>query len=55
METGAPHARYVILSKGSGNWTIECVAVPYDWKNAVAAAQENGRPDWAKWLASGRA
>lgn len=55
METGAPHARYMLLSKNSSGWLAECVAVPYDWENAVAAAKENGRPDWAKWLKSGRA
>jgi diadenosine tetraphosphatase ApaH/serine/threonine PP2A family protein phosphatase len=55
METGSPHAKYVILSKDSGRWSAEPVAVPYEWENAVAAATENGRPDWARWLASGRA
>lgn len=55
METGSPHAKYVILSKDSGRWSAGPVAVPYEWENAVAAATENGRPDWARWLASGRA
>ncbi len=55
METGNPYAKYVILSRGPTGWLIESVAVPYDWKSAVAAATKNGRPDWARWLGSGRA
>jgi predicted phosphodiesterase len=55
MEAGTPHARYAIVSKGKADWQIEHVAVPYDWQTAAAIALENGRPDWAQWLATGRA
>jgi predicted phosphodiesterase len=55
MQTGAPHARYSIASRGEAGWRIEDIAVPYDWETAVAVAAENGRPDWAAWLRTGRA
>ncbi|MHA2500753.1 MAG: metallophosphoesterase family protein [Candidatus Hodarchaeales archaeon] len=55
METGSPHSRYSILSKNITSWHIENVAIPYDWQTAAATALKNGRPDWAKWIAEGRA
>jgi hypothetical protein len=55
METGTPHARYSIVSRNEEGWRVENIAVPYDWEAAAAAAVENGRPDWAEWLRTGRA
>jgi predicted phosphodiesterase len=55
MESGSPHARYALLTRDSGNWRVEHVAVPYDWKTAAEAARRNGRPDWAAWIETGRA
>ncbi len=55
MESGSPHAKYAILSKVQERWMVSHVAVPYDWRKAAARARENGRPDWAAWLESGRA
>lgn len=55
MESGSPHARYSVLSKTEKGWRVENIAVPYDWESAAAAATENGRPDWAEWLRTGRA
>ncbi|HEV2847303.1 MAG TPA: metallophosphoesterase family protein [Thermoanaerobaculia bacterium] len=55
MESGSPHARYVLLSREAGNWRVEHVAVPYDWKAAAEAARRNGRPDWGEWIETGRA
>ena len=55
METGTPHARYTIVSRDKEGWRIEDIAVPYNWEAAAAVAAENGRPDWAEWLATGRA
>ncbi len=53
MEAGTPHARYCILSPAAGGRTAEPVAVGYDWPVAAQAALRNGRPDWARWLATG--
>ena len=55
METYTPHARYGIVYRNEKGWQIENIAVPYDWQRAVDMAIKNGRPDWAKWLKTGRA
>ena len=55
MESGSPHARYAVLSKMGNKWQVEHVQVPYDWEHAANVARGNQRPDWAGWLATGRA
>ena len=55
MECGSPHARYAVLATTTAGWSIEHVALPYRWDEAVKAARRNGRDDWAAWLATGRA
>jgi putative phosphoesterase len=55
MESGSPHARYALLLKVQNKWQVEHIQVPYDWEHAASVASGNQRPDWAEWLASGRA
>ena len=55
METGTPHARYSVICRGEAGWLVEDIAVPYEWDAASHVAMEHGRPDWAGWLATGRA
>ncbi len=55
MEAGSPDARYAILTRDEHGWRVEHVAVPYDWTAAARAAEANGRPDVAAWIATGRA
>jgi diadenosine tetraphosphatase ApaH/serine/threonine PP2A family protein phosphatase len=55
METGSAHARYSIVTRLSSGLAVENIALPYDWPSAAAAAERNGRPDWAAYLATGRA
>jgi predicted phosphodiesterase len=55
MEAGTPHARYSIVSRDETGWQVEEVALRYDWETAAHVAAENGRPDWAEWLRTGRA
>jgi predicted phosphodiesterase len=55
MESGSPHARYVVLNKVQDKWQVEHIQVPYDWEYAASIAMGNQRPDWAEWLATGRA
>ena len=55
MEAGSPHARYAILTRQSGGWAIEHVALPYAWNVAAEVARRNGRPDRARWIETGRA
>ncbi|HEY7124310.1 MAG TPA: metallophosphoesterase family protein [Ktedonobacterales bacterium] len=54
MESGSTHARYAILSVDFDRWVVEQVMLPYSWESASRAAEANGRPDWARWIASGR-
>lgn len=54
-ETGAPHARFALVTADAGGIGVELVAVAYDWDAAAAAATRNGRPDWAHALRTGRA
>jgi hypothetical protein len=56
VETGAPHARYAIVTLRPGNmWSAELRAVAYDWHKAARQAATNGRPTVAHWTATGRA
>ena len=56
IETGAPHARYAVVTRGPGDaWSAELRAVAYDWDRAARQAAANGRPAVARWTATGRA
>ncbi len=55
IESGSPHARYVILEQHETGWCVEHINLPYDWARAAAIARQNGREDWAYWLETGRA
>ena len=55
MESGSPHARYALLTRTPTSWQVEHIELPYDWRHAAEVAREHGRPDWAAWLATGRA
>jgi predicted phosphodiesterase len=55
MEAGSPHARYAILSRQAGGWSVEHIALPYPWHEAAATARRNGREDRASWIETGRA
>ena len=55
MEAGSPHARYALAAKTRVGWTIELVALDYDWETAARTAERNGRSDWAHALRTGHA
>lgn len=55
MKTGTPHARYAIIHDTGNGREISLRKVPYDRATAAAAADKNGRPDWAEWLLTGKA
>jgi predicted phosphodiesterase len=55
MASGSPQAKYGVINRNNGRWDMEFVAVDYDWNAASALAEKNGRPDWARWLTTGRA
>jgi predicted phosphodiesterase len=55
MENFTPHARYAVIEKTLSGWNVDLVGLTYPFQAAVAAAQRQGRPDWAAALATGRA
>jgi predicted phosphodiesterase len=52
-ETGSPHARYALLAREGEHWRVDLIAIEYDWDRASACAAANGRPEWARALATG--
>lgn len=55
MESGSPHAKYALLTKAAGQWSVAHILVPYEWARAAAVARTHGRPDWASAIETGRA
>lgn len=53
VEVGSPHGRYAIAERSSATWTVEFIAVPYDWDAAARLALERGREDWVRALRTG--
>jgi predicted phosphodiesterase len=54
VENGSPHARFVVCERSPRGWQAEQHQISYDWEAASDTAARNGRPDWARWLRSGR-
>lgn len=54
MENGHPLARYAVVQRQAGGWSVQLRAVAYDWAPQARLAEERGRPDWAYALATGR-
>lgn len=54
VENGTPHARYALVNVGDGIVRSELMPVAYDWQAAAEDATDNGFPDWAHWIATGR-
>jgi predicted phosphodiesterase len=53
LEMGSPHARYAIAERRSAGWSVELIAVPYDWNAAAKLAEQRGRRDWVLALRTG--
>ncbi|HDX9627341.1 TPA: metallophosphoesterase family protein [Bacillus cereus] len=54
MESGTPHAKYVVIEEVLGEWIIEQISVPYNWEEAAKLAVQQGRYDWAQALKTGK-
>jgi predicted phosphodiesterase len=50
---GSPDARYAIIERRNGQWSVSLRAVPYDHDAAARQALANGFPRWAEALRSG--
>ncbi len=55
VENGSPHARFAVLHRTDRFPMVELIAVAYDAAAAAAEAGAHGFPDWATWIATGRA
>lgn len=53
MQTGTPNASYAILERQESGWSVTFRSVPYASNETSALAAQNGRPDWARALATG--
>lgn len=53
VEVGSPHARYAIAERSLNGWTVELIAVTYDWDSAAELARARGRDDWVRALRTG--
>lgn len=53
MQTGTPNASYAVVERRNQGWAVDFRSLPYDWGKAIALAARNGRPDWARALATG--
>ena len=54
VETGTPHARYLIADRTASDWRIELRAVSYDFEEPARKAEREGRPTWAHALRTGQ-
>jgi len=54
VENGSPHARFVVCERAPGGWQAEQHQIAYDWDAASDVAARHGRPEWGRWLRSGR-
>lgn len=55
VEARFPEASYAILDRSAGcaEWSVTFRRVPYDSRRMAARATINGRPDWARAVATG--
>ncbi len=53
-ENGSPEARYAVVNKTRQGWECELISVPYDHESMAVLADQQGRPDWAYALRTGR-
>jgi diadenosine tetraphosphatase ApaH/serine/threonine PP2A family protein phosphatase len=50
---GSPDARYAIIERRNGQWSVELIAIPYDREPAMAQARGLGFPGFATALKTG--
>jgi diadenosine tetraphosphatase ApaH/serine/threonine PP2A family protein phosphatase len=55
MENYSSLASYAIVEKREGGWRVDLLKVPYEHALAAEQARRQGRDDWARWIATGRA
>lgn len=53
IQTGTPDACYAVLEQSDDRWRVTLRHVPYDPARMIMLAQQAGRPEWARALATG--
>jgi predicted phosphodiesterase len=53
MQTSTPNASYAVVEAQPNGWSVSFRSVPYCSDIASELAAKNGRPDWARSLATG--
>lgn len=53
MNHGSPDARYALLDRHDGHWTVSLRAIPYDHAAAARQALQHGYPLWHAALSTG--
>ena len=53
IENGFPQARYAIVEINDRGVSTDLISITYDWDSAAQEAEDNGFPDWARWIATG--
>lgn len=54
IESGSPDACYAIVELREDGTTVEQIRATYNWDAATQEAHDNGFPDWAQWIATGK-
>ncbi len=46
-ECGSAHAHFAMATKTNKRWSVDLVALDYDWSKVAQQAIQNGHPSWA--------
>lgn len=46
LEAGSPHARYAVATARPSGWSVELLALDYNWSQVVEKARQRDRADW---------
>ena len=55
MEVGSPCAKYALVEKVEGGFSVCHFSIPYDYEKAANAAEQHGYNDWATTIRTGYA
>jgi predicted phosphodiesterase len=53
VETGTPRAAYAVIARVPAGWDVSFRLIAYDHATMARKAEANGRPDWARIIATG--
>jgi predicted phosphodiesterase len=53
VETGSSDARYAVMERREGGWSVALLSVAYDYETMAKLADHNNRPAWSYALRTG--